>query len=152
MTVTDQQHSDTAARAGGSPVIALRSVTKRFDSTVALRNVSLEIGRGEIVVLLGLSGSGKSTLLRHLDGLELPTSGRVTVLGDDVPALGSRDLRRLRAKVGFVFQQFELVPSLTVLENVLTGSLATVRGLRSGHGRCAGFTPRAVRRQFFAVM
>lgn len=131
MSVTEQQARHTAPD-GAEPLVRLRGVTKRFDRTVALQRVDLDIRRGEIVVLLGLSGSGKSTLLRHLDGLERPTAGSVSVLGDEVPALGQRALRRLRARVGFVFQQFELVPSLTVLENVLTGSLAGVRGPRLG--------------------
>ena len=113
-------------------IVRLDGVTKRFGATTALEDVSLTVDRGEIVVLLGLSGSGKSTLLRHLDGLELPTSGAVEVLGEDVPRLTGRPLRRLRSSVGFIFQQFELVPSLTVLENVLTGSLASVRGPRLG--------------------
>ncbi|PPF37175.1 phosphonate ABC transporter ATP-binding protein [Pseudoclavibacter sp. RFBJ3] len=115
-----------------SPVISLADVTKRFGETTALDGVSLEVARGEMVVLLGLSGSGKSTLLRHLNALEQPTSGDVNVLGDQVSRLRGRPLRRLRSRVGFIFQQFELVPSLTVLENVLTGALATIRGPRLG--------------------
>ncbi|WP_285034838.1 phosphonate ABC transporter ATP-binding protein [Plantibacter sp. ME-Dv--P-095] len=113
-------------------VVRLSDVTKRFGATLALDGASLEVQRGEIVVLLGLSGSGKSTLLRHLDGLEQPSAGTVEVLGQPVPDLSGRRLRTLRGRVGFIFQQFELVPSLTVLENVLTGSLATVRGPRLG--------------------
>ncbi|KQQ51315.1 phosphonate ABC transporter ATP-binding protein [Plantibacter sp. Leaf314] len=113
-------------------VVRLSDVTKRFGATLALDGASLEVQRGEIVVLLGLSGSGKSTLLRHLDGLEQPSAGTVEVLGQLVPDLSGRRLRTLRGRVGFIFQQFELVPSLTVLENVLTGSLATVRGPRLG--------------------
>ncbi|MFJ4175062.1 phosphonate ABC transporter ATP-binding protein [Microbacterium sp. NPDC089696] len=113
-------------------LIRLDGVTKTFGSTTALKDASLQVARGEIVVLLGLSGSGKSTLLRHLDGLEVPTAGSVEVLGSQVPALKGRALRALRSRVGFIFQQFELVPSLTVLENVLTGSLSTVRGPRLG--------------------
>ena len=112
--------------------VELTDVTKTFGQTRALEGVSLTIEPGEIVVLLGLSGSGKSTLLRHFDGLERPTSGAVSVLGESVPALQGRALRALRRRVGFVFQQFELVGSLTVLENVLTGSLARLLGPRLG--------------------
>ncbi|WP_295010483.1 phosphonate ABC transporter ATP-binding protein [uncultured Microbacterium sp.] len=115
-----------------APVIRLSGVTKRFGATTALKDADLSVERGEIVVLLGLSGSGKSTLLRHLDGLETPTAGTVEVLGSSVPSLSGAALRALRSRVGFIFQQFELVPSLTVLENVLTGSLSTVRGPRLG--------------------
>ena len=118
--------------AASDALIRLDGVTKTFGSTTALKNASLQVSRGEIVVLLGLSGSGKSTLLRHLDGLETPTSGDIEVLGAKVPALRGRALRTLRSRVGFIFQQFELVPSLTVLENVLTGSLSEVRGPRLG--------------------
>lgn len=113
-------------------LIRLDGVTKTFGQTTALDDVTIRVARGEIVVLLGLSGSGKSTLLRHLDGLELPTSGTVEVLGASVAARKGRALRDLRSRVGFIFQQFELVPSLTVLENVLTGSLSRVRGPRLG--------------------
>ena len=124
--------STATTPAVAEPVIRLAGVTKQFGATTALRGADLEVARGEIVVLLGLSGSGKSTLLRHLDGLETPTSGSVEVLGSSVPALKGKALRSLRSRVGFIFQQFELVPSLTVLENVLTGSLSSVRGPRLG--------------------
>ncbi|MCC2028024.1 phosphonate ABC transporter ATP-binding protein [Microbacterium sp. YMB-B2] len=107
----------------------------------ALTGVSLSVEPGEIVVLLGLSGSGKSTLLRHVNGLEVPTAGTVTSLGEEVAALRGRDLRALRGRIGFIFQQFELVGALTVLENVLTGGLSSLRGPRVGI-----FTyPRAMR-------
>lgn len=115
-----------------SPVIAVSAVTKDFGTTHALRGVDLTVRHGEVVVLLGLSGSGKSTLLRHLDGLEFPTSGTVRVLDQDVPALAPGALRTLRGRVAMIFQQFELVPSLTVLENVLTGALGRLRGPRLG--------------------
>jgi len=117
---------------GGAPVIELQGVGKTYGQLTALDDVSLTISRGETVVLLGLSGSGKTTLLRHLNGLEAPSAGRVRVLGSDVVGLAGRPLRALRSRIGFVFQQFELVGRLTVLENVLTGSLATLRGPRLG--------------------
>jgi phosphonate transport system ATP-binding protein len=117
---------------GGAPVIELQGVGKAYGHITALDDVSLTVGRGETVILLGLSGSGKTTLLRHLNGLEAPSTGRVRVLGTDVVGLAGRELRALRSRIGFVFQQFELVGRLTVLENVLTGSLATLRGPRVG--------------------
>ncbi|WP_022892759.1 phosphonate ABC transporter ATP-binding protein [Agromyces subbeticus] len=123
---------DDANATDESVVIDVTGLTKEFGRTVALQGASLTVSRGEIVVLLGLSGSGKSTLLRHLDGLETPTSGSVRVLGQEVPRLTGRRLRALRSRMGFVFQQFDLVPSLTVLENVLTGALAELRGPRIG--------------------
>ncbi|WP_040162800.1 phosphonate ABC transporter ATP-binding protein [Microbacterium gorillae] len=120
------------SKATTEPVIDVRGLTRTYGTTTALQDVDLTIGRGEIVVVLGLSGSGKSTLLRHLNGLETPTSGSVRVLGEDVARLRGAPLRALRSRIGFIFQQFELVPSLSVLENVLTGSLASVRGPRLG--------------------
>lgn len=115
-----------------TPQVQLTEVTKQFGHNTALDHVSLRVTQGEIVVLLGLSGSGKSTLLRHLNGLETPTSGRVEVLGEALAGLKGKALRTVRSRVGFIFQQFEIVGSLSVLENVLTGSLATLRGPRLG--------------------
>ena len=115
-----------------APVISASGVTKDFGSTRALHDVDLTVEQGEIVVLLGRSGSGKSTLLRHLNGLELPTEGVVEVLGENVASLRPAALRALRGRVGMIFQRFELVPSLTVLENVLTGALSRIRGPRLG--------------------
>ena len=115
-----------------NPVIELTDLAKNFGKTKALGGVTLSITQGEIVVLLGLSGSGKSTLLRHLNGLEFPSSGTVRVLGEDVAELKGAALRSLRSRIGFIFQQFELVGSLTVLENVLTGALARLKGPRLG--------------------
>ena len=121
----------TAAPAAA--VVELTGVTKRFAPDVlGLDDVSLTVPAGEVVVLLGLSGSGKSTLLRHVDGLHRPTSGTVRVLGVEVTTARAPELRALRRRVGFVFQQFNLVGSRTVLENVCTGALGRLRGPRLG--------------------
>jgi phosphonate transport system ATP-binding protein len=117
----------------GHDAIRLQCVTKLFGPEIrALDNVSLTVAPGEIVVLLGLSGSGKSTLLHHVDGLQRPTAGAVTVLGTDVGSASGSELRRLRRRVGFVFQHFQLVGSLSVLENVCTGALGRLRWPRLG--------------------
>jgi phosphonate transport system ATP-binding protein len=110
---------------------------------LGLDDVSLTVHAGEVVALVGLSGSGKSTLLRHVDGLHLPTAGNVRVLGVDVGAVRGSALRTLRRRIGFVFQQFELVGSRTVLENVCTGALGRLRGPRLG----LPTYPKAVRRE-----
>jgi phosphonate transport system ATP-binding protein len=117
-----------------TPAVRIGDLGKTYPGAAkpALSGVSLTIVPGEIVVLLGLSGSGKSTLLRHINALEIPTSGSVVSLGREVSALRGRELRALRGRIAFIFQQFELVGAVTVLENVLTGSLSTLRGPRVG--------------------
>jgi len=89
----------------------------------ALLGVDLVVEKREIVALLGLSGSGKSTLLRCINRLVEPDSGRVLLDGVDIAALGRRDLRMARVRMGMIFQEFNLVDRLTVLENVLSGTL-----------------------------
>jgi putative ABC transport system ATP-binding protein len=90
----------------------------------ALRGVSLSIGSGELVAIAGPSGSGKSTLLAIAGTLERPSAGRVTVAGQAVDRLTDRELAAFRAaRVGFVFQQFFLLPSLSAVENVAAGLL-----------------------------
>jgi phosphonate transport system ATP-binding protein len=89
----------------------------------ALEGVSLEVGEGEFLAVLGLSGSGKSTLLRCINRLIDPTEGRVWIFGREITALSGGELRRLRCQVAMIFQQFNLVRRHTVLNNVLSGSL-----------------------------
>jgi putative ABC transport system ATP-binding protein len=85
-----------------------------------VREVSLEIGAGESVAIVGASGAGKSTLLALLAGLDTPTSGKVWLAGEDLTQLDEDGRARLRAqRVGFVFQSFHLIPALTALENVM---------------------------------
>jgi putative ABC transport system ATP-binding protein len=105
------------------PVLDVRDVTKVYgdgDSSVhALRGVSLEVGAGEFVAVMGASGSGKSTLMHVLGCLDVPTAGRYMLDGLDVARMGSRELAMVRnRKIGFVFQAFNLVPRTTALANV----------------------------------
>jgi D-methionine transport system ATP-binding protein len=99
-------------------VLRLVDVSKRFGATPAIDGVSFEVKRGEIVGVIGRSGAGKSTLIRCLNGLERPDSGRVEVLGEDIAPLAERDLRRVRLRVGMIFQHFNLLSSKTVTDNI----------------------------------
>ncbi len=99
------------------PMIRIERVSKRFGALVALRCVSLEVVPGEKVVILGPSGSGKSTLLRAINRLEEVQEGRIVVDGFDVTDPRT-DINRLRMEVGMVFQNFNLFPHKTVLQNV----------------------------------
>ena len=96
---------------------------------VALRDASLEIARGERVAVIGRSGAGKSTMLRIFNRLLQPTAGRLELDGQDITHAQGRQLRMVRRRVGMVFQQFNLVSRLSVLDNVLVGTLAQRRGL-----------------------
>ncbi len=89
------------------------------EKVIALDNVSLQIQRGEICCILGTSGSGKSTLLNMMAGLEKPTRGSILIRGHDISKMNERQLARFRQKyIGFVFQSYNLLPTLTALENV----------------------------------
>ena len=110
-------------------MIRLDNLSKHFrkGGTVvrAIDNVSLEVAQGQLALLRGPSGSGKTTLINVVAGLTRPTSGTVTVGGQDLGALSSRELAALRARrVAVVFQMFHLVPYLTAFENVLLPTLA----------------------------
>ena len=102
------------------PLVDLRSVVKRFGEHEVLRSVNLTVSKGEIIAVIGRSGSGKSTLLRCINGLESIQAGELFV--DGIPVHDpSADLRKLRARVGFVFQSYNLFPHLTVLRNITLG-------------------------------
>ena len=106
---------------------ALAAVSKIFPSrageVAALRGVSFAIGRGERVALLGPSGAGKTSLFRLLNATLRPTAGSVRFEGEDLAALGPRALRSVRRRIGTVFQQAPLIPSLTAVQNALCGRL-----------------------------
>lgn len=105
-------------------MIEVQNLSKIFpDGTRALDDVSLSIQDGEFVAVIGLSGAGKSTFIRCLNRLNDPTSGKILLDGRDIASAQGRELRELRRKVGFIFQQFNLSEQLTALENVLAGRL-----------------------------
>jgi phosphonate transport system ATP-binding protein len=101
----------------------------------ALRDVTLDIPDGQFVVMVGLSGAGKSTLIRAINGLVRVTSGSVLVDGRDVAQASGRELRRIRAGIGMIFQGFNLVKRASVMDNVLMGRLHATPGWRSLLGR-----------------
>ena len=107
-----------------APAVAATAVTRRYgdgESAVdALRGVTLEVPKAQFTAVMGPSGSGKSTLMHMLAGLDTPTSGTVSIGGEDITKLNDKQLTKLRRKhIGFVFQSFNLLPTLTAEENVL---------------------------------
>ncbi|OHO32220.1 glutamate ABC transporter ATP-binding protein [Corynebacterium sp. HMSC034B08] len=104
------------------PMIRMVGVEKYFDDFHALQNINLEVPRGQVVVVLGPSGSGKSTLCRTINRLETIEEGTIEIDGRTLPAEG-KELAHLRSDVGMVFQQFNLFPHLTILDNVTLGPI-----------------------------
>ena len=121
-------------------MIELTNVTKTVRSgtedLTILSDVSLEIPEGQFVALTGASGSGKSTLLGLIAGLDAPSSGKIVIDGDDITSMGEDGLAEIRsAKIGFVFQSFHLIPSLTAFENILIPM--EIRGIDNASDRAA---------------
>ena len=109
-------------------IIELQHLQKNFGTHDVLRDINLSVEKGEVLSIIGASGSGKSTMLRCINLLETPTSGRVLYHGQDVTAL---DLSRYRAKVGMVFQSFNLFNNMTALQNCVTGQTAVLKRSRA---------------------
>ena len=118
---------DETVATQAEPMIRLSGISKTFDKTIhAVRDMDLEVAEGEVLVIVGPSGSGKSTVLRCINLLEVPTTGTVTVDGYELTDT-STDIDHVRAEVGMVFQQFNLFPHLTVIQNI-TLAQRKVRG------------------------
>jgi len=115
------------------PYLRFRNLTKVYErgQVVALKDVSFSVEKGEFLVIIGLSGSGKSTLLRCINRLIEPTAGQIFVDGVDVTELSSTRMRRVRRKIGMIFQHFNLINRSTVLTNTLSGRLGYMSAWRS---------------------
>jgi phosphonate transport system ATP-binding protein len=101
--------------------LEVKNLIKSYDGSYkAVNEISLELNRGDFIILLGLSGSGKSTLLRCINRLIEPTGGDIIYDGQSIIGLKGQDLRAYRRKIAMVFQQFNLVKNLSVMTNVLT--------------------------------
>lgn len=115
--------------------VSIEKLSKQFDGVEVLRDVSLEVQRGEVVSILGSSGSGKSTLLRCINWLEQPDGGEIRIAGERIGVkagdrpMNNRDLAKVRSQLGMVFQSFNLWPHLNVLHNV-TEALIHVKGMK----------------------
>ncbi|TAN34705.1 amino acid ABC transporter ATP-binding protein [bacterium] len=115
---------------GAEVVISCRGVVKRYGTPEILRGVDLDVHRGEVLCIIGPSGSGKSTLLRCLNGLEPIGGGSIFFQGVDIAAPGA-DLVKIRRHIGMVFQQFNLFPHMSVLDNVMEGPRTVLKMKRA---------------------
>ncbi len=117
-------------------VLVVRNLKKTYGNGVqALKDVSFNVKKGEFIAVLGSSGSGKSTLIRTINQLIPVTSGQIFVAGNEIQTLKGRDLRRARRRIGMIFQHYNLVDRLSVMQNVLHGTLGGMSTLYSVLGR-----------------
>src|SRR5690348_6591353 len=108
-------------------MLRIRGLVKRYRTgDLALKGIDIDVPDGQVMALIGPSGAGKSTVIRCVNRLVEPTSGSVSLNGSDIVALGSRELRVMRRRIGMIFQEYALVERLSVMENVLTGRLGYV--------------------------
>lgn len=105
-------------------IISIKDLHKYFGKNEVLKGIDLDIQQGQVVVIIGPSGSGKSTFLRTMNLLEVPTKGTVTFEGVDITDK-SNDIFKMREKMGMVFQQFNLFPNMTVLDNITLSPIKT---------------------------
>lgn len=120
--LSDATPMSRSGTAGPAPLV-LTDVSKTYDDTAALQDVSFSIPAGALVVLLGPSGAGKSTIFRCVTGLTRPDTGSIEVAGAEINTLSGRALREARRNIGLIFQQFNLIGRLSAIKNVLGGRL-----------------------------
>ena len=130
------QSDSAGTAAAGEPLVVLDHVDKWFGDLHVLQDIELSIARGEVVVVIGPSGSGKSTLCRAINRLETIDKGSISLDGQPLPAEG-KELAKLRAEVGMVFQSFNLFAHKTILENVTLGPMK-VRGVKKADAEKRG--------------
>ena len=123
----DQGLTNHHVTPGEHPVVRIEHLNKSFDDTKVLKDVSLNVWPGEVVVVLGPSGSGKSTMLRCINLLETPTAGHILIEDEEITGKSATDVNKLRRDVGMVFQQFNLFPHLTAKENVMIGQIKVLK-------------------------
>ncbi len=114
---------DTGKAGQGKVVLAVRGICKRLGGNLILDDIDMDVASHEVIAVMGPSGAGKSTMLRCMNLLERPDSGTVELEGICLTEASNRELPKLRARIGFVFQHFNLFPHLTALENVTLGPL-----------------------------
>ena len=120
-TTADHGSGDSAISPDDAPLLSVRHLKKSYGTHEVLKDVSFDVKRGQVLVLLGPSGSGKSTLIRCLNGLETIQGGEIVFKGQTVPANNERAWRKLRTEIGMVFQSYDLFPNLTVAKNIELG-------------------------------
>ena len=108
-------------------MIKVEKLVKQFPNILALNEVSLEIAKNEVVCIVGPSGSGKSTLLRCINGLDIIDDGTITIDNETLDVHDEKQMDRIRTKMGFVFQQFNLFPHMTVIENLTLGPIEVLK-------------------------
>jgi ABC-type polar amino acid transport system ATPase subunit len=114
--MTELEGDRAGSNGANRDIVVVSHVYKKFGATAVLRDVSMRVCTGEVVVIIGPSGSGKSTLLRSVNGLERIDAGEIWV--DGIPVHRRKNLRQVRTRLGMIFQQFNLFPHLTALDNL----------------------------------
>ena len=129
-------------------LLEMRNVSKAYGTTQALKNVTLSVAEGQFVSIIGPSGAGKSTLLRCINRLVDATQGSIFLDGQDITKVHGKELRRVRTKTGMIFQNYNLVNRLSVMENVLHGRL----GHKSTLSGAVGYYTEAEKERAFQLL